>query len=82
MSTRYAHGSHFESCPAATGECGQAEPCGTYPDGAHRCRLERGTVDPHYRHQCLCGSQWICLSSDAFDDQQIMAALTPARHAA
>ena len=78
---RYAPGSHFQTCPAATGETRASDRvCGTYPDSAHRCRRERD-LDPHYRHGCLCGYQWICLASDALDDPAIQAILHPPRHA-
>lgn len=80
---RYAPGSAFESCPAATGETHDAGPgqtCGTYPDTAHRCRLWR---DPHHdRHKCLCGHEWTCLDAGALDDPQIAALLHPPRHSA
>lgn len=80
---RYAPGSHFESCPAATGEPVGGIQCGCYPDGAHRCRKERGSIDPHHRHQCLCGHEWISLTADALDDTEIVATLgRAARHAA
>lgn len=80
---RYAPGSNFQSCPATTGEThAEEQPCGTYPDSAHRCRRERGTLDPHYRHACLCGHEWICISSDSLDDPAVVALMHPARHAA
>jgi hypothetical protein len=80
MQPRYAQGSHFESCPAATGEA-DPSPCGTYGDGAHRCRLERGSVDPHTRHQCLCGHRWLCLDASSMTDE-IEAITRSPRHAA
>lgn len=80
--SRYAPGSHYESCPAATGETWRASgesACGTYPDSAHRCRHPR---DPHYRHACLCGEEWISLTADGLTDPEIRAILHPARHQA
>ena len=77
--SRYAPGSNFQSCPAATGECDPTVKCGTYPDGAHRCRQERQPVHP--RHACLCGYQWISLTADALSDPEVTAILHPARHA-
>lgn len=77
---RYAPGSHFETCPAATGETPtDADPCGTYPDGAHRCRRDRSR---HARHTCLCGQTWIILPADGLTDPEIRAILHPARHQA
>lgn len=76
----YAPGSAFESCPAATGEADPVLKCGTYPDGAHRCRHDR--IPTHVRHACLCGYEWICLTADTLTDPQLQAVLHPARHAA
>lgn len=78
---RYAPGSHFESCPAATGETGQGSAvCGTYPDRAHRCRHDREPF--HAKHACLCGYEWICLTASSLSDPQIEALLHSGRHAA
>lgn len=77
---RYAPGSHFESCPAATGECDPQRECGTYPDGAHRCRHDRRPA--HGRHACLCGHEWISLTASALSDPEVAAILHPPRHAA
>jgi hypothetical protein len=77
---RYAPGSHFESCPATTGETLIERECQGYPDGAHRCRHDRRPL--HHRHECLCAYAWICLDASALDDPQITALLHPARHAA
>lgn len=58
----YGKTSAFASCPAATGE----HTCPQFPDGAHRCRDERGhiqadgTIDAV--HTCTCGWEWACLN--------------------
>jgi hypothetical protein len=45
----------FASCPAATGEAR----CTGFPDGAHRCSLERGHPTPQrVEHVCTCGTMW------------------------
>lgn len=57
----YGATSTFASCPAATGETD----CPQFPDGAHRCRDQRGhiqadgTIDAV--HTCTCGFDWACL---------------------
>lgn len=57
---RYAPGSHFESCPAATGELDllTSERCSHFRDGAHRCAESRL---PHRPHRCTCGAVWLSL---------------------
>lgn len=78
--SRYAPGSHFQSCPATTGENPDSQSCTGYPDGAHRCRHDRRPL--HHRHDCLCGHAWICLDATTLDEPQISALLHSARHAA
>lgn len=76
----YAPGSQFESCPAATGVTEAAPRCGTYPDGAHRCRWDRL---PHPRHGCLCGIEWLCISPTDYELlQEVLAVDHAPRHAA
>jgi hypothetical protein len=79
---RFGPQSAFASCPAATGEADPTEQCGTYPDGAHRCRRERHSLDRHARHICLCGYDWVCLTATNLSDPEVDAVLHPARHAA
>lgn len=84
----YAPGSHFQSCPAATGELDlliEESRCQHFPDGAHRCREERL---PHRPHTCVCGAQWICLPPNyaagnlALDPDVPASVLHRPRHAA
>lgn len=75
----YAKGSQFESCPAATGEA----KCPQFPDGAHRCGLNRKHLadDPRpavqKTHRCTCEQQWCSLmgSVDALIDLSVQTAL-------
>lgn len=57
----------FASCPAATGEADP--PCPQFPDGAHRCGLDRVHVRDEtmkaaerIAHACTCGSVWTSLT--------------------
>lgn len=61
----------FASCPAATGEpAGTGAGCPQFPDGAHRCGLDRdhtGDMDvqpvtDRIVHHCTCGYGWTCLT--------------------
>lgn len=79
---RYAPGSHFESCPATTGQPVAEKQCSIYPDGAHRCRHDRHPT--HYLHECLCKHGWVCVTAGdgEFSDEQLRLLVRPARHAA
>lgn len=61
----------FASCPAATGEA--RPPCPHFPDGAHRCVLDRGhmrgdgRVAERITHDCTCHYSWTCLSGSIAD---------------
>ena len=66
----------FASCPAATGE---AE-CPHFPDGAHRCSLDRdhptapslGTpTTERIAHHCTCRYIWTCLTGTLTDQTVI-----------
>lgn len=67
----YRPGSHFESCPAATGapldpgeRDGRIHGCQHFPDGAHRCKKARNHVSPtvggedYFIHECTDGNRW------------------------
>jgi hypothetical protein len=73
-SGRYSEGSHFESCPAATGERLTADVgCTQFPDGAHRCAKQRRHMSESFEAldldaatpRCTCQFQWSCIPGQA-----------------
>jgi hypothetical protein len=68
--SRYAVGSQYESCPAATGDGAR---CPHFPDSAHRCSLKRQHVTGHaFSHRCTCGVAWVSLTADDARDIEIV----------